>query len=310
MQALVLTSADRPPRLAEVPEPDAAGLAPGSRVVPVLAAALNPVDVVWATPPLGRGPYPRVLGLEGVVDLDGRASYVERAVVPHGTFAPLAAVDPATAVPLPDGVAPADAAPLGIAGLAGWVPVETTGELRRGETVLVLGATGAVGQAAVQAARLLGAGRVVAAGRNEARLRRLQERGVADAIVVLGSDDDVAAMREATAGGADLVIDALYGPPLAAALASARPGARSVTVGSMAGHSLELPSASLFGRRLLSYANPSAPPGVKAAAITAMARHVVAGEFTIEHEVCPLADVERAWQSQVDRSGTKFVVVP
>lgn len=208
-----------------------------------------------------------------------------------------------------DGLDPAAAVTLGIAGLAGWVPVQSVGALKPGETVLVLGATGAVGQVAVQAARLLGAGLVVAAGRNGDRLQALLGRG-ADAVVVLGSDNDTAALREATKGGADLIIDALYGAPFAAALASSKPDARSVTVGGSASMSTELPLFSLFGRRLLTYANPMAAPAVKAAAFAAMAAHAVAGELVVEHEVVALDDIAGAWQRQVAGPGTKLVVVP
>jgi len=74
-------------------------------------------------------------------------------------------------VPLPDGVDPVLAGALGIAGVAGWLPVAVRAPVREGETVLVLGATGTVGLVAVQGARLLGAGRVVAAGRRYAVTR-------------------------------------------------------------------------------------------------------------------------------------------
>ena len=309
MQAFVLSAHDEAPHIADLPDPEVgADLPAGARVVPVLAAGLNPVDIALATPPSAQGPFPRVLGAEGVVSLDGRLCYVETALIPHGTFAPLTVIDPAEAIVLPEGISPAEAVPLGIAGLAGWIPIETTGAMRAGETVLVLGATGAVGQAAAQAARLLGAGRVVAVGRNEAKLQALVDRGVADESVTLGSDDDAAAMRDATKGGADLILDALYAAPLADALRYSRPGARCVTVGNRAGNVLTLPLMSIFGKSLLTYSNGSVDLELKRSAFTRMAQLVASGDFWIEHQTCSLSEVAEAWQSQLNRSSTKFVI--
>jgi len=73
---------------------------------------------------------------------------------------------------------------LGIPGLAAWIPLTRHARLQDGESVLVLGATGVVGQVAVQAAKLLGAGRVVGAGRDAEALKQIEELG-ADATGVL-----------------------------------------------------------------------------------------------------------------------------
>ena len=75
-------------------------------------------------------------------------------------------------VPLPDAVSNEIAASCGIAGMAGWMPLSWLAPVWNDDTVLVLGATGTVGLVAVQAAKLLGAERVVAAGRNPERLQR------------------------------------------------------------------------------------------------------------------------------------------
>ena len=78
---------------------------------------------------------------------------------------------------MPEGVDDGVAVALGIAGLAGWLALTWSAKLRAGESVLVLGATGTVGQVAVQGAKLLGASRVVAAGRNPRGLERAAGAG-------------------------------------------------------------------------------------------------------------------------------------
>ena len=78
-------------------------------------------------------------------------------------------------IPLPDSVSDEIATSCGIAGMAGWMPVAWRAPVRKDDRVLVLGATGTVGLVAVQAAKLLGAGLVVAAGRNAQRLERAAE---------------------------------------------------------------------------------------------------------------------------------------
>ncbi|MGE0067006.1 MAG: hypothetical protein AB7T48_06590, partial [Solirubrobacterales bacterium] len=94
---------------------------------------------------------------------------------------------------IPEGISAATAMPFGIAGLAAWTGLEWKGKLSEGETVLILGASSIVGQIGVQVARRLGAGRVVAAARDEGLLARCVELG-ADATVRLGGDrEEVAA---------------------------------------------------------------------------------------------------------------------
>ena len=127
-------------------------------------------------------------------------------------------------VPLPDDCDPALAGALGIAGLAGWLPVAVRAPVQEGETVLVLGATGTVGLVALQGARILGAGRVVAAGGGR---RRSSGRGgwARTRSCRLEEDDLAEALREACGGeGPSLVVDPLWGEPVVAAARAAAPG--------------------------------------------------------------------------------------
>src|SRR5204862_3498377 len=127
-----------------------------------------------------------------------------------GAFAEYAVADEDQAIVLPDGTDHALAAALGIAGLTGWLAVEWRAHVHGGERVLVLGATGVVGLVAVQAARILGATRIVAAGRDPEALAEARSLG-AHAIVELndstGTTSLVESFREAAGGPIDVVID-------------------------------------------------------------------------------------------------------
>jgi NADPH:quinone reductase-like Zn-dependent oxidoreductase len=215
-------------------------------------------------------------------------------------------------VDVPEGAPPALAAALGIAGLAGWMPVARRAPVRAGETVLVLGATGTAGRVALQAARLLGAGRVVAAGRDPDGLERAAQLG-ADATVPLDEADDLAAvLREACGGdGPTLVVDPLWGEPLAAAVEAAAPGARIVHVGQSAGPTTTLTSAAVRGKQLdiLGYSDFAVPRDELAREYRALVGKAAAGEIRIELEEVPLDAVADAWRRQAEGAGRKLVVV-
>ena len=111
----------------------------------------------------------------------------------------------------------------------------------------MLGASGVVGQIAVQSARLLGAGRVVAGARAADGLDRAKALG-ADAVVNLAAADDdlVEALREASGGdGFDLVLDPVWGDPASAALEACRRFGRLVQIGESAGPYVTLASATV-----------------------------------------------------------------
>src|SRR5215208_2757665 len=192
MRAAILREYDATPELGEFDDPTDTGDAVAADV---LAAALNPVDLRKAAgvfPLAPKPPLPSVAGWEGVARLaDGSRAYFVDPPPPHGALAERTLLDPSATYPVPEEVDEAVAVALGIAGLAGWLALTWSAKLREGETVLVLGATGTVGQVAVQAAKLLGASRVVAAGRNPEGLARAAEIG-ADATVSLTDGGDLA----------------------------------------------------------------------------------------------------------------------
>jgi NADPH:quinone reductase-like Zn-dependent oxidoreductase len=287
---------------------------PDQAVVEVLAAGLNPVDVAICAGRFyaGKPPLPSVAGREGVGTLGGERVYFDAPIAPFGSMAERALVDPRSTYPLPDGLDEGVAVALGISGLAAWLALTWRAQLREGEHVLVLGASGVLGQIAVQAAKLLGAARVVAAARSVEGLERCLALG-ADAAVRLGEPDDLpAALSQAAEDRIDVVIDPLYGEPFVAAVNAASFGARLVQIGAGAGAEATIPSAPIRGRMLvlMGHTNFAAPPEVKGQAYRRLAEAAAAGEILIDVDRIPLANVAEAWDRLVAGSHRKLVLVP
>jgi len=297
---------------------DVAG--PAGEAIEVLAAPINPIDLAVSRGLLafGHPELPYVPGCEAVGrTADGRIVWLFGGALgrtSNGALAERAAVGDAHCVEVPEGADPALAAGLGIAGLAGWLPFAWRAPLAGGERVLVLGATGSVGLVAVQAAKLLGAGRVVAAGRSAAGLERAADHG-ADATLRLDEQSDlVGDFREAFGGdGPSYVFDALWGEPGAAAVVAAAPNATIVNLGQAAGATATLPSEAVRfkGLAILGFSVYGASADVLAEHYRRLVAHAVAGDIRLDVERVPLDAVTDAWQRQAaGGAGVKLVVVP
>ena len=312
MRAAVLHAHGAVPEVGEFRDPVASA---GAVVLDVLAGALNPVDVRIASGayPLERFEPPYVAGKEGVGRReDGSLVYFDMRVPPYGSFAERTLISDDHGYPVPSGLDPALAVCLGVSGLAAWLGLEWRGRLAAGETVLVLGASGVVGLIAVQAARLLGAGRVVAAARDEEALSRAGALG-ADELVPLGGEELTTALVSASGGdGYDLVLDPLWGEPAVAALGALKPFGRHVQLGQSAGAEVGVPSAAIRNKPidLIGHTNFAASEERKAAAYERMAAHALAGELRVPIERLGLDDVPDAWARVGASPHAKLVVVP
>jgi NADPH:quinone reductase-like Zn-dependent oxidoreductase len=289
----------------------------GSLVVAVRAAALTGLDKAVARRlhyfQMPDGPF--VLGREGVARRsDGRRIYfnLNAPVGPFGSMAERTLIDPRFAFPVPDGVADDMAAALGNAGLAAWLAISWRARLRPGETVLILGATGVSGLIAVTAAKRLGAGRVIAAGRNRDALHRAARLGADATVDLAAASDFAAAYRDAAGGSVDVVVDYLYGPPGEAALDVLALHGRLIHIGTMAGRTLTLPGATL--RRtcgdILGFAYYHAPIESQAQAYAELCRLAAAGEISLDIETRPLCDIGAAWDAHAASSRRRQVLLP
>ncbi|HEY3181549.1 MAG TPA: zinc-binding dehydrogenase [Gaiellaceae bacterium] len=288
MRAARLHEIGGTPVVDEIDEPS------GRQVVDVSAAPLNPVDITKGTGRFygGSPDPPYVIGGEAVGTLDGRRVWVRG----DATVAERVAVDPARAVEIPDGVDDETAAACGIAGVTGWLAVSWRAPVREDDVVLVLGASGTVGSAALQGAKVLGAKRAIGAAR-----RTDAVPDAADEVVDVRGD-----LPEAT-----LIVDNLWGEPLERALAAAATGVRVVHIGQSAGGTATLQSASVRGKvaNIHGHSVFAIPDETIATGYRQLCEHVRDGRIRFAVETYDLDHVAEAWQRQASGSpGAKIVV--
>jgi NADPH:quinone reductase len=329
----------RPPAPAEVPEPRRR---PGEALVRIRAAALNPVELhIWNGhffdgPP--RPPY--VIGLEGVGVVEegerlspgtrvrvefvhpgyGRdGAIAEYAVAPEEPDASNRASQ-ASVAPIGDELDDTAAAALGVPVFTALMCLERAqraGASLGGAHVLVTGATGAVGLVAVQLAKMMGAARVVAAGRDRERLERALSLG-ADAAVALG--DGLAAeelrdrLSEAAAGRLDVALDPLWGAPGRAAIDALTHDGVYVSFGQAASPVAELSGIPMRNRRvtLVGHSGAWATPQERQRAL-ARAHALAASSgspLTLDTEELALEDIGDAWARLSGSAGRRLVVKP
>ncbi len=299
--------------------------ASGTTLVAVVAAPLNPLDLLIASGTFhsARHEAAYVPGSEcvgTVVASDryplGSLVYAECHAGPGapGALAAQVIVADEDVLRLPDGVDPVLAAAVGNSGVAAHMPLVRDAGLRAGETVLVLGATGAVGQLAIQIAHLREAGRVVGVGRDPGTLARLLGIG-ADAVVSLRpgeSADELAGRLSAVAGPVHVVLDGLFGLPLEAALRVCAPRARLVNIGNSAGPTAEIPAGLLRGKQLTvsGFAGLHTSLIEKQVALNWLWVKLSAGELQVDVKTFPLQQLPAAWLDQAASPHAKYVLTP
>ena len=322
MRAAVLTAPGSEPGWGSRPEPE---VRPGTALVRVTAAPVVPLDLLCAsgTSYFGAPAVPYVPGVQGVGVVEQSAVHAPGTRVFFSTSAGMAPGDGSMAerclaaeddvVPLDDGVGDAALAALGLSGVAAWMVLTWRARLQAGEQVLVLGAGGAVGQAAVGAAKVLGARRVVAVARSDAARARASAAG-ADEVLPLRGDADAltARLAEACSGGADVVVDPVFGTAATAAARVLAPGGRLVNLGGASGDVAEFSSAVLRSRsaEVLGYTNNALTPAQRRAAVTEVAGALAAGSVAVAHERVPFEAVTEAWRRQVSDPGVRLVLTP
>jgi NADPH:quinone reductase-like Zn-dependent oxidoreductase len=324
MNAAVVTEWGETPRYIDFPDPQPRD---GAVVATVEASALTNL-----TRGLVSGKHyaskelalPAVPGVDGVARLDDGRRVYTGALAPYGMMAERTLISPQGALDLPDGVDSVVAAAVPNPGLSAWMSLEHGAAVQPGANVLVLGATGVTGSMAVQLAKsVFDAGRVVAAGRDVARLDWLQTVGADDAIALDADDVQACVAAMHAERPFDAVLDYLWGPPaegVLTALSGSHPSVhyhltRFIQIGSMAGPTLTLPAGILRGNGIVlsGVGIGSVPPDVlvkaRTEALPRLFAMVASGDLQLRTLARPLTDIEEAWTA-ADSSGTRVVLTP
>jgi NADPH2:quinone reductase len=319
MHAAVLHRLGTAPRYEEFPEPAAGD---GEVVVHVHAASLKPIDRQLASGShyASARKLPLVCGSDGVGHLDnGHRVFFGGARPPYGAIAERTVVPRAFTFAVPENVTDETAAALPNPGISAWLALTYRAKLMAGENVLILGATGVTGKLAVRIAKVVGAARVVAAGRNQKVLSTLHQHG-ADATIRLdmpAPELTDAFAREARQSGFQVVLDYVWGPPAEAFLAaitrkefaSIKSETRFVQVGESAGPAISLPAAVLRSTALTILGTAGIPPfNVLTEAFEKVMSLASSGDLHVDTERIPLEDIESAWERQ--QEGSRLVIVP
>ena len=321
MRAAVLHTTGTAPRCEEFPEP-VVGDKDREVVVHVHAASLKPFDKQMASGAhyASGGALPRVCGSDGVGHLDdGQRVFFGGPRPPHGAMAQRTVVPRAFTFPIPANVNDETAAALPNPGVSALLSLTYRAKLVRGENVLILGATGVTGKMAVRIAKLLGAGRVVATGRNQTALEGLREIG-ADATISLARH--ATELSEVFAGelgesGFQVVIDYVWCQPAEAffaamtrkEFATIETETRFVQVGESASPTVTLPAAVLRSTAITIMGSAGIPPyNVLVDAFQQVIGYAASGDLQIDTERVPLAEIESAWERE--QAGRRLVIIP
>jgi NADPH2:quinone reductase len=315
INAALVETFDEPPHYRTIPAPRPAA---GEELAEVLAVGIHPVTRGVAAGKHYASPraLPFVPGIDGVVRRrDGSLAYVG-GIGSNGTLAERVAIDPRSAIPLPAGADPAIVAASMNPAMSSWVVLNARVPFAPGKSVLVIGATGNAGSMAVKAAHHLGAGRVIAAGRNRERLESLRAHG-ADATVALTDDHEAtAAALAAAAGQVDIVLDYVWGATAERAM-DAIVHARAehtqlldwVHIGGMNGTTITLDGANLRSNALRISGSGFGSTDMRRAGLPELVTAVASGAVAIRAHAVPLSQVEEAWARE-DEPGERTVLVP
>ncbi len=323
MKAAIITEPGKGPLYGDFRDPVAQA---GQEIIAVSAASLSQFTRGRAsgTHYSSDRVFPFVVGADGVGRTrDGRRVYFVLPEAPFGAMAEKTQVRSSHCVAVPDGVDDITAAAIANPGMSSWAALAERAHLKPRETVLVNGATGVAGRLAVQIAKHMGAGKVIAAGRDANALEELKSIG-ADAVVpfkseTLGAGGEDAyenALKEHFAIGVDVVLDYLWGKSAETVIiAAAKSGKeaipiRFIHIGGASRGDVQLPGAALRSSAIVLMGSGinSIPLSGFLDAIRNVFQSVIPANLKINTKAVPLSAVEKTWPGDSGKARVVFTL--
>lgn len=253
MQAVVVQEHGAPEHMKLVQQPMPQPQ-PHQVLLRMTMTSVNFADVKARRAPYRHFQAPFVPGFDGVGVIEEVGDAVVAlsagqrvaAYVKGGSYASHALADEVLCYPLPDEVSDQDAASIGVA-ITAYNALHWAGRLEVGEQVLVHAASGGVGSAALQLARLGGAKTVFATAGSETKATICKQLG-ADHVFLYDPFEE--SLKQHAPGGIELVLDTIGGPVLEQSLSCLAPFGRLVTFGHSTGQDGMIPSRPLHRHNL------------------------------------------------------------
>jgi NADPH:quinone reductase-like Zn-dependent oxidoreductase len=309
MKAAIVKAPKSSPVYGDFDEPVARD---GQAIVHVKASALTQLTKSRASGShySSDSEFPAIAGTDGVgLTADGRRVYFARPESPFGALAERALVKTKYLIPVPDQLDDITAAAIANPGMSAWAALMERAHFKAGETVLVNGATGTAGRAAVQLAKYLGAAKVIATGRNVAELEQVKALG-ADVVVPFAQPfeerDFEGALIQEFGDGIQVVVDYLWGQSARTIIAAIAKGVddgtpvRFVHAGGASGEeSIDLPGAGLRSSSivLMGSGYKSVPLPALFAAVKSTFDATIPAKLQIAAKAVSLAEVEQYWNA-------------
>jgi NADPH2:quinone reductase len=320
MKAAVINGFGETPQFTDFPNPV---ITNGETLVYVKAAALENFDrgtvsgLHYSSNKLFPQ-FPAIVGTDGVgVTENGDMVAFGNIKPPHGAYAEKVAAG--HTINVPAGIDAAQAAAIVPSALTSLLPLKYSAKLQQGETVLINGATGASGRIAVQVAKMLGAGKVVATGRNETSLNLVSTLGADEVISLLQNDDLLAENFNAShkEKSFDVVLDFLWGHPAEVLIDTfipkeagfAKQRIRYIQIGQKAGSHISIPGSAFRTSGLEMMGIGKIEHEVLNAEINTIWNWIKENKLFMDIERVPLKNISDAWQ-RTELAGKRLVLVP
>jgi len=261
---------------------------------------------------------PFIPGFDGVGTLeDGSRVYFLLPRNPFGAMAEYCSVPQENCLLIPDALSPAVAAAMAIPGMSSWAALVDQAKIRYGDTVFINGANGISGRMAIQIAKYLGAGKIIATARRASTFDELYALGANQCILLSENLPEMEASFQAEyKEGIDIVLDYLWGPSalcliqLSAKNYPLSKPIRFVQIGSIGGATIAFPASALraSGLRVMGSGLGSLSIAQMLHSVLQVLTYAPEAGFNVKVQATPIPEVSQAWNMTSSETRTVLLV--